>query len=84
MRANFYKKIKEKKTGPHRWHKKSVDVGSKEGGLIVAAPPPTSEAPEATSRAAPLLIGTEAAPAAGSEPAAARHEAAVHDDRNLR
>jgi hypothetical protein len=61
--------------------KKSGDVGSKEGGLIVAAPPPTSEA---TSRAAPLLIGIETAPTAGSEPAAARHEAAVHDNRDLR
>jgi hypothetical protein len=64
--------------------KNSGDVGREEGGLIVAAPPPTSEAPEATSRAAPLLIGIETAPTAGSQPAAARHEAAVHDDRDLR
>ncbi len=72
-----------------RWYKKKIGrwstliVGGEEGGLVVAAPPPTSEAPEATSRAAPLLIGTETAPAAGSEPAAARREAAVHDDRDL-
>ena len=82
MRANIYRK--SKKTGPQRWYKKSVDVGSKEGGLIVAAPPPTAEAPEATSRAAPLHKRVENAPTAGAEPAAARHEAAVHNNWNLR
>ncbi len=53
------------------------------GRLVVSAPPAASETPEATPRAASLLVGAEPAAGAGYVPAAAGCEAAVHDDRDL-